>query len=127
VYAPAKEEMAPFLRVEVEAGLQTCERLPCPLYIWHATFQSATSLTAADPREKYARKVVDNALRSSPKTQQWIGAYTFVVWLSAFLWHTFLVRSADVLFDTTAILDLLTGVIPSVGDFCVEGLPDLTA
>ncbi|KAM0432867.1 hypothetical protein ACHAPT_004569 [Fusarium lateritium] len=64
-YYPGREALGPWMKGEANAELQPT------------------------PPEKYARGVIDNVLRKSPTTCQWIGYGSFVTWLaSKVLWNT---------------------------------------
>ncbi|RSL42015.1 hypothetical protein CEP53_012429 [Fusarium sp. AF-6] len=64
-YYPGRETLGPWMKGEANTTLQPT------------------------PPEEYARRVMDNVLKTSPTTTQWVGYGAFVTWLaSKVLWNT---------------------------------------
>lgn len=67
--------------------------LPVEKHIHEGELVGAGIMPTATPSQKYAKSVVDNALKKNPTRWHWAGGQIWLVWVVlVFTWHTFAVR-----------------------------------
>ena len=80
-YFPGRKTLLPWLNGDAERKLQTSKS---PLY--ETQVRALKTMTAASPKV-YARKVVENAISSSPQPFLWVGNTSSRIWfISNLLW-----------------------------------------